>query len=108
MDALQRHDVDRRLLQERERPLVLAPLGPERLLPPVVRLDAVPVTDVHGGLDAEALGRAFECGHAPVLHLVVEDGEGGLIELDDVDAGVLQLACLLVEDRGELPRQLLA
>jgi len=75
VDALERDDVDRRLLQQRERLLVLPPLGPERLLPLVVRLNAVALADVHGGLRAQALGCTFERSHAPVLRRVVEDGE---------------------------------
>ncbi|MGY2900272.1 hypothetical protein ACVKXF_002927 [Curtobacterium sp. PvP017] len=37
----------------------------------------------------------FERGDAPVLHLVVEDGEGGLVELDDVDGRSFELPRLL-------------
>jgi len=59
---------------------------------------------VRGGLDAAALDCASECGNAPVLHLVVEDSEGWLLVLDDVDAGGFELERFLVEDRGELPR----
>ena len=66
--------------------LVLAPFAAERLLPVDVGLDAVAVADVHRGLAREALGRALERGDAPLGRVVHVDVEGGLVELDDVDA----------------------
>ena len=47
--AFERHLVDRRLREQRKRVLVLPPFAAERLLPVVVRLDAVAVADVDGG-----------------------------------------------------------
>jgi hypothetical protein len=46
---------------------------------------------VYDGLGAQAIGCALERGDTPVMHLVVEDGEGRLVELDDVDAGGCEL-----------------
>jgi hypothetical protein len=41
---------------------------------------------VHGSRGTVALGGAFERGHAPVLHLVVENGEGRFVKPNDVYA----------------------
>ncbi|MNL02620.1 hypothetical protein D3C87_1231330 [compost metagenome] len=61
-----------------------------------------------GGFALEALDRPFQSGDTPVVHLVEEDIECRLIELDDVDAGSLQFPGFLVEDLGEFPGQLFA
>ncbi|KAG1248660.1 hypothetical protein G6F68_013701 [Rhizopus microsporus] len=106
--AFQRDDVQAGRLQLRERFLVLAPLRAQRLLPVGVGLDAVAVADVHGGFALQSFNRPFQRGHAPVVHFVEEHIEGRLVELDDVDAGRLQLPGFLVEELRELPRQLLA
>ena len=45
---------------------------------------------------------------SPVADLVEIDVERGLVELDDVDAGGLDRARLVVQDFGERPRELLA
>ncbi|CUI28174.1 Uncharacterised protein [Achromobacter xylosoxidans] len=106
--AFQRNDVDVGLLQFGEGFLVLAPLRAQRLLPVGVGLDAVAVADVHGGFALQAFDGAFQGGDAPVVHLVEEDVEGRLVELDDVDAGGFEFPGFLVEDLGEFPGQLFA
>ena len=44
---------------------------------------------------------ALEGGNAPVLHIVHVHVEGGLVELDDVHAVLLQRTCFLVQELGE-------
>ena len=87
----------------REGPLVLAPLAAEGRLPVDVGLDAVAVADVHGGRAGQALVGPLERRDAPRRHVVQVDVEGGLVELDDVDAGGLQLARLLVQRSARTP-----
>ena len=106
--ALEGDRVDHGVPQQREGLLVLAPLRAQARLPVVVGLDAVAVADVHDGLGAQPLGRPLEDLHAPVPHVVEEDVEGGLVELDDVHARRLQLPRLLVEEGRELSGELLA
>ena len=106
--AFQRDDVDGGPLQKRERLLVLPPFRPEGRLPVGVRLDPVAVADVHGCLRTQPFCRPLQRRHSPVLHLIEEDVECGLVELDDVDPRRLEFFRFLVEDRRELPSQLLA
>ena len=63
---------------------------------------------MHCGLGPQTFRGSFERGDSPVLHLLEEDIECGLVELDDVHPRRLQILCLLIEDRGEFPGQLLA
>jgi hypothetical protein len=56
----------------------------------------------------EALGRALEGPHPPVADFVEVDVERGLVELNDVDAGGLDLARFGVQDFRERPRELFA
>ena len=58
------------------------------------------------GLCLQAFAGAFQRCHAPVGHLVEEDVERRLVELDDVHARGFQLLGLLVQNGGELPCQL--
>src|SRR3974390_621493 len=101
MDGLERDLADAALGQRREDLFILAPFRGERLLPVDVRLDAVAVANVYGGLTGEAVDGAMQRLDAPVLNLVHEYVEGGLVELDDVDAVLLQRARFLVQQVGE-------
>src|SRR5258706_16330818 len=78
------------------------------MLPVDVRLDAVAVADVHGGLAVELGASRLERCDAPGGDFVHVDVKGRLVELNDVGACALELARLLVEYRGELARELLA
>ena len=99
--AFERNLLDRRSVDRREDLLVLPPFGAERLLPLQVGLDAVAVADVDGGRAFQAARGALQRGDAPLLHVVHEDVEGRLVELDHVDAGGFEFQRLLVEDLGE-------
>ena len=61
---------------------------------------------MHAGLALDPFDGFLQGGDAPVVHLVEEDVEGGLIELNNVHAGGGQVTGFLVEDLGELPGQL--
>ncbi len=97
VDAFERDLVDAACRERGEDLLVLAPLAAQALLPVDVRLDAVAVADVHRGLGADAVDRAVQRLDAPVLHVLHVDVEGGLVELDHVDAECGKLARLGVE-----------
>jgi hypothetical protein len=99
--AFERDLVDAAGVERGEDRLVLAPFGAQRLLPVDVGLDAVAVADVHRGLDAQAVDRDVQRVDAPVANVVHEHVEGGFVELDDVDAGGLELLCLVIEDLRE-------
>src|SRR5207302_5908198 len=86
--ALERDLVDAAAREVREGELVLAPLVAEAALPGDVRLDPVAVADVHRGGAGDAVDGAVQRLDAPVADLVDVDVEGGLVELDDVDAEV--------------------
>ncbi len=90
----------------REDILILPPLAAERRLPVGVGLDAVAVADVHGGGAGQPLCRALQRFDAPFLDFAHIDVEGGLIELDDVDAVGLQRVGFLVQQVGERERHL--
>ena len=89
-----RHSTDTWLMlllgQRREDRLVLAPFAAQRRLPVDVGLDAVAVADVHRRRALEALRGALQRGDAPLGHLAHEHVEGRLVELDGVDAVLLQ------------------
>src|SRR5207237_9254503 len=91
-----------------KRRLELPRFGTEGLFLVDVRLDPVAVADVHGGLASEARRGGFQRGYAPGGDFVHVDVEGRLVELDHVGSRPLELARLLVEDRGEFARELLA
>ena len=78
----------------------------ERLLPVEVGLDAVAVADVHAVVHFRPCDGALERVDAPALHVVHVDVERRLVELDHVDAVLLQRARFLVEQLGEGHRQL--
>ena len=59
-----------------------------------------------GGFAGEAVDGAVQRLDAPVLHFVHVDVEGGLIELDHVDAVARQRARLLVQQPGKGERHL--
>ena len=99
--ALERDLVDAARVQRREYLLVLAPLAAEGLLPVEVLLDAVAVADVRRRRALQSVDGLVQGLDAPVLHVLREDVEGGLVELDHVDAGLLELAGLLVQDLRE-------
>ena len=61
---------------------------------------------MHGGGAGQALGGALQRLDAPVRDLVHVDVEGGLVELDHVDAVGLQGFGFLVEQLGEGERHL--
>ena len=88
-------------IDRREDLLVLAPLAAEGLLPVEVGLDAVAVADVDRRLALEARRCPLERGDAPVVDLVHEDVERGLVELDEIDALRFELARLGIERVGE-------
>ncbi len=92
--------------QRGENLLVLPPLAAERRLPVDVGLDAVAVADVHRGRAFEAVDRAVQRLDAPGRNLFHVDVEGRLVELDDVDAVLLQRARFGVEQIGEGERHL--
>ncbi len=58
-----------------------------------------------GGGGAHSGGRSFQGADPPLPHLVEEDVEGGFVELDDLDPGFDELACLLVEQARHHHRQ---
>ena len=61
---------------------------------------------MHGGGAGQTLGRALQRLDAPVVDLVHVDVEGGLIELDHVDAVGLQRLGFLVQQFGKGKRHL--
>ncbi|MCY1518101.1 hypothetical protein D9M68_528070 [compost metagenome] len=63
---------------------------------------------MNGGFTLEPFNGPFQRGNAPIIHLVEEHVERGLVKLDDIDAGSLQFLGFLVENLGELPSQLFA
>ena len=85
--------------EQRERPLVLAPLAAEAGLPVDIGLDPVAIADVHGRIAPEALDRPLERRDPPRLDVreVGIDVERGLVELDRVHPERRQLARLGVE-----------
>lgn len=104
--GLQRYGIDGGRLQQRERLLVVAPLGAQSGSPIVVRLDAGAEADMYDCHGFKPLARTFQSGDAPVGNLVNEDVEGRLIKLDDIHSGGFQLAGFLIQDGRELPSQL--
>ena len=106
VDALERDLLDPAFRQRGEDLLVLAPGFAERLLPVEVGLDAVAVADVHAGRALQPGDGAVQGVDAPALDVVHVDVEGRLVELDHVDAVLLQRARLLVEQLGERHGQL--
>src|SRR2546425_4702465 len=101
MDAFERDLLDPAPCQGREDLRVLAPLAAERPLPVDVGLDAVAVADVHTGGALQALDRPVQRIDAPALHVVQVHVEGRLVELDHVDAVLLERARLLVQRSEE-------
>ena len=91
LPAFQRDLLDPAAVERREGVLVLTPALAQRLLPLDVGLDAVAVADVHRGRALQPLGRLLQRRHAPFDGLVEIDVEGGLVELDDVDAELLEV-----------------
>ena len=101
LPAFQRDLLDLAAIERREGLFVLAPAVAQRLLPLDVGLDAVAVADVHRGRAFQALGRLLQRRHAPLDGLAEIDVEGRLVELDDVDTELLEVARLLVQELGE-------
>lgn len=99
--AFDRNLLDRAGIDRGEDLLILPPLAPERLLPVGIGLDAVAVADVHGGGAGEARGGTLQSLDAPIVDLVHVDVEGGLIELDEIDAVGLQGLGFRVQEIGE-------
>ena len=76
------------------------------MLPIGIGLDAVAVTDVHGGRAGEAFGGALQRSYTPVVDLIHVDVEGWLIELHHIDAVGLQRLGFFVEQLGKRERHL--
>src|SRR5205823_14174227 len=100
VDALERDLVDLAFCEGGKDLLVLPPLAAEGLFPVEVRLDAVAVADVDHGGALDAFDGAVQGLDAPALDVVHVDVEGGLVELDDVHAVLLQRARILLDYPG--------
>ena len=87
--ALERDNIEGGFLQLREGLLILSPLRTQRFFPVGIRLDAVAVADMHRRLALQPFGGSFQRGDPPVVHLIEEDVEGRLIELNNIDPGGL-------------------
>ncbi len=96
--ALERHLVDAARIERREDLLVLSPLFSQRVLPVEIFLNPVAVADVHGRRALEALDGPVQRVDAPLTHVVEEDVERGLVELDHVDPRRDEFTCFVVQD----------
>jgi hypothetical protein len=74
----------------------LAPFSSQGSLPVDIWLDAVAIADVDCCFAVKTLGRPMQCRDPPFCHFFHIDVEGGLVELDHVDADPSQLAGLVV------------
>jgi len=84
--ALDRHLIDTASGKCGEYLLVLPPFGAECRLPVHIRLDAVAVADMDGGLAFQARACAMQSLDAPLADFRHVNVEGRLIELDHIDA----------------------